>query len=120
MYKDKAKQREANRERQRRYKLKQKALLNEGVTGEALPMKCPCCGKTFPKFMKEEYTSHIKNCPAFRSGIMPAEVYDEMEQGCNKPKFRLTVMERLFYRPASELRSGEHNFVSLPGRACYG
>ncbi len=33
---------------------------------------------------------------------------------------RLTVMERLFYRPANELGKGEHNFVSLPGRACYG
>lgn len=32
MYKDLDKQREANRERQRRYKAKQKALLNEGVT----------------------------------------------------------------------------------------
>jgi len=37
MYKDKNKQREANRERQRRYKAKQKALLSEGVTGKALP-----------------------------------------------------------------------------------
>ena len=32
MYKDKDKQREANAERQRRYKAKQKALLSEGVT----------------------------------------------------------------------------------------
>ena len=39
----------------------------------------------------------------------------------NAPKkFRMTVMERLFYRPADRLRDGEHNFVSLPGRACYG
>jgi len=37
MYKDKAKQREANRERQRRYKAKQKALPKQGVTGKALP-----------------------------------------------------------------------------------
>jgi len=35
-YKDKEKAREASKERQRRYKAKQKALLNEGVT-EALP-----------------------------------------------------------------------------------
>ena len=39
MYKDKARQREANAERQRRYKAKQKALLSEGVTDKALP--CP-------------------------------------------------------------------------------
>lgn len=37
MYKDLTKQREANRERQRRYKAKQKALLSEGVTDKALP-----------------------------------------------------------------------------------
>lgn len=33
---------------------------------------------------------------------------------------KLTVTERLFYHPVSELRKGETNFVSLPGRACYG
>ena len=32
----------------------------------------------------------------------------------------MTVMERLFYRPANELKPGEHNFASLPGRACHG
>ena len=37
MYKDKDRQREANTERQRRYKAKQKALLSEGVTDKALP-----------------------------------------------------------------------------------
>ena len=37
MYKDKDGQREANAERQRRYKAKQKALLSEGVTDKALP-----------------------------------------------------------------------------------
>ena len=43
-YKDKDKQREANKERQRRYKSKQKALLkgvtSEGVTGKALLHGC--------------------------------------------------------------------------------
>lgn len=29
-------------------------------------------------------------------------------------KYQMTIMERLFYRP------GQTNFVSLPGRACYG
>lgn len=32
----------------------------------------------------------------------------------------MTVMERLFYRPADQLKPGQYNFVSLPGRACYG
>lgn len=31
---------------------------------------------------------------------------------------QMTVMERLFYRPAHLLKPGETNFVSLPGRAC--
>jgi hypothetical protein len=33
---------------------------------------------------------------------------------------KLTIMERLFYRPAHLLKSGERNFISLPGRVCYG
>ena len=41
MYKDKDKQREANRERQRRYKARQKALPEEGVTDKALPNSEP-------------------------------------------------------------------------------
>ncbi len=36
-YKDKIKQREASRERQRRYKAKQKGVTSEGVTEKALP-----------------------------------------------------------------------------------
>lgn len=32
---------------------------------------------------------------------------------------KITVMERLFYRPVGQLKPGETNFVSLPGRACY-
>ena len=41
MYKDPDKQREANRERQRRYKAKQKALLSEGVTDESITFVTP-------------------------------------------------------------------------------
>jgi hypothetical protein len=33
---------------------------------------------------------------------------------------KMTVMERLFYRPAHLLKPGQTNFISLPGRACYG
>jgi hypothetical protein len=36
------------------------------------------------------------------------------------PTASMTVMERLFYRSACRLDRNEHNFVSLPGRACYG
>lgn len=41
MYKDEDKQREANRERQRRYKAKHKGVTSEGVTGKALLGDCP-------------------------------------------------------------------------------
>ncbi len=37
MYKDKDKQREANAERQRRYKARHKGVTSEGVTDKALP-----------------------------------------------------------------------------------
>lgn len=68
MYKDKEKQREANRERQRRYKLKQKALLSKGVT-KALP-----------------------------DGNMSYEIYEKMEESCNNPPRRgrdITKFEHL-------------------------
>ena len=38
MYKNKSKQREANAERQRRYKARQKGVTSEGVTCKALPI----------------------------------------------------------------------------------
>ena len=45
MYKDKDKQREANAERQRRYKARHKGVTSEGVTNKALPCRlvteCP-------------------------------------------------------------------------------
>ena len=41
MYKDPDKQREANRERQRRYKARQKALPKQGVTSEGVTIKLP-------------------------------------------------------------------------------
>lgn len=41
MYKDKDKQREANRERQRRYKAKHKGVTSEGVTDESITFVTP-------------------------------------------------------------------------------
>lgn len=41
-------------------------------------------------------------------------ILDNLGQG-----YQMTVMEWLFYRSAAKLKIGEHNFVSLPGRACY-
>ena len=43
MYKDKGKQKEANKERQRRYRDKQKGVTSEGVTDKALQLEdLPC------------------------------------------------------------------------------
>lgn len=81
MYKDKEKQKEANRLAQARFKAKQK-----GITGNGQ-------GITDTRLMTpNEASKHV----------------------------RMTVMERLFYQPAHKLNLGEHNFVSLPGCACYG
>ena len=102
-YKDKDKQREAGRERARRYReAHQKALLSEGVTDKALPNG---------------------NVSIETLAIMDAGCGDKLSHGLKRGKdikCQMTVMERLFYRPAHLLKPGETNFVSLPGRACYG
>ena len=90
MYKDKDKQRKAAREAQRRYKAKQQGI-TEGITSDRV-------------------------LPQGITKVLPADM-DKTLLAKRYPS--LTVMERLFYRPASELNPGEHNFVSLPGRACY-
>ena len=104
MYKDKDKQREASRERQRRYKARHKGVTSEGVTDKALP------GEPIPQGWEDEMSDNLE-----RTGNI---------QGTPKRgkdiKYKMTVMERLFYRPAYMLKSGETNFVSLPGWACYG
>lgn len=107
-YKDKDKQREANAERQRRYKERQKALSKQGVTAAL------CGGVT--GMTPKGVTSH-----GITDGMTLGAIH-----GMTKPKrgkdikYKMTVMERLFYKPAHLLKPGETNFVSLPGRACYG
>ena len=100
MYKDKDKQREANKERQRRYKAKQKALLNQGVTQQGVTAdddeslrqpsllkqvvvkssngtstdleKCRCCGADLPPL--EQPRQHTGACgPCCWSGRAKAE-----------------------------------------------
>ena len=83
MYKDKEKQREANKRAAQKRRNKAKGM-TQGMTLAA---------NVIPK--PTQNVIPAKHCPS------------------------LTVMERLFYRPAHKLKAGEHNFVSLPGRACY-
>ena len=118
-YKDKVKQREAGRERQRRYKAKQKALLNQGVTqgvtedGAVLPPDPEQYDLSTKRGEDIKCFADLPPDVQRAVGPMPADTYAR-----KVPK--MTVMERLFYRPAHLLKPGETNFVSLPGRACYG
>jgi len=142
MYKDKNKQREVNRERQRRYKAKQKALPEQGVTGgdEALPRQGVTKGVTqeqqvpvsdqpkkvyplsIPKRGKDIKCKAILKVEPVRRHSIRGFLFNGAGRGHygDALVYQMTVMERLFYRPASKLKPGETNFISLPGRACYG
>ncbi len=67
--------------------------------------KCWCCGKSINSLLV---------CCGECSWTGRARATRRGEPESSGGSHRLTVMERLFYRP------GETNFVSLPGRACYG
>lgn len=146
MYKDKDRQREANAERQRRYKAKKalpKGVTSEGVTSKALPEK-EWAGNQHISLE----TNHLINAKPKRGKDIKcfADLSPDVQDTINRLSDneqehkrrtaiaidyqhkhpgryystgavftgKMTVMERLFYRP------GQRNFVSLPGRACYG
>ncbi len=86
-------------------------------------MNCKQCNKEYnakrstslycsPKCKQEFYRNRMTE-PVTLSNAKSVTVTDT-------PACRMTVMERLFYRPAHKLGKGQHNFVSLPGRPCYG
>lgn len=89
---------------------------------------CWCCGKDIaPILVCCQECAWSGKAAAKRAGAYPPlltdRTPDQMEldlQTARPTNHRMTVMERLFYRPASQLLPGETNFVSLPGRACYG
>ena len=122
MYKDKDKQREANAERQRRYKAKQKALPKQGVTvivpqDVVTPERCQYCGCGLPALQRpRQYPGSCYRCAMEQ----PAKSVQSNGEQYYTPVFigKMTIMEQLFYRPV--LKPGQTNFVSLPGRACYG
>jgi hypothetical protein len=76
MYKDKDKQREANAERQRRYKAKQKALLSEGVTDKALPDDIV---KSYCEFVESILPKRGKDIKCFAD--LPPDVQEAMTEG---------------------------------------
>ena len=74
---------------------------------------CRYCGQALPRLSRpRQYPGACYPCAI----AQPSKPRDNILS--SKPTLhtthKLTVMERLFYR------SGQHNFVSLPGRACYG
>lgn len=103
MYKDKDRQREADRARQkrRRDKIKAEGVTNQGVTRGVTDEGMIQDINEVPKGEGITYEN---------GGVTVPDKLGPL----NTKGFRLTVMERLFYRP------GRHNFVSLPGRACHG
>lgn len=91
--------------------------------------KCWCCGATIAKILVCcQECAWSGRAAAKRAGAYPPLLTDRTPDQMHtdlhtlRPtgNHKMTVMERLFYRPASQLLSGQTNFVSLPGRACYG
>jgi hypothetical protein len=86
--------------------------------------KCQYCGTDLPKLQRPRRSVGDCYSCAIDQPSKPQPCASEGHTVSSTPIkdscHSLTVMERLFYRPASQLKPGEHNFVSLPGRACYG
>jgi len=111
--------------------------------------KCKQCSKEYeakrstssycsPKCKQEFYRNRMKGVtvtPVTLSNAKPVTVTDTLRTKAESlqhksgtdtmsvkdgkdTEYQMTVMERLFYR--SKLKPGQTNFVSLPGRACYG
>jgi len=85
---------------------------------------CQYCGKELPKLMEHRLSPGACLVCSIEQPNKPAPPASLGHTVSSTPistsTHKLTVMERLFYRPADKLMPGQHNFVSLPGRACYG
>ena len=116
MYKDKDRQKEASRERQRRYKAKQKALLNQGVTEQkALLNQGVTEGVTLRSMQatEVEYLSRSK----------PAN-YGQPDCQCrhcqnNRRSGNKYTLNHGPYKKLAQLGTREYNRVSLPGDPDY-
>jgi len=114
MYKDKDKQREANRKAQAKFKAKgiTESITNQGITSRVLP-SCKYCGKQLDHAVLE--------CCYDCASKQPTKVSPSREGHTlsSKPALeytgKLTAFERKHYKPASELPKGQHNSVSKPG-----
>ena len=81
---------------------------------------CQYCGKPLPALQNpRQHPGACYPC-AIEQPSKPRDCSLTSTPAYHTNQKLMTVMERLFYRPASQLKPGEHNFVSLPGRACHG
>ena len=80
--------------------------------------QCRYCGRSLPALSRpRQYPGACYQCSIEQpgKGQPPAtDGHTASSMPALHTDHKLTVMERLFYRP------GQRNFVSLPGRACYG
>lgn len=90
---------------------------------------CWCCGKSIePILVCCQECAWSGKAAAKRDGAYPPlltnrtpnQMYTDLHTLKPTGNHKMTVMERLFYKPVDQLLPGETNFVSLPGRACYG
>lgn len=132
MYKDKDKQREANKRSKERWQAKQADIAVRealGIPPEGIPQQGipPIENKGIPKRGKDiksfvDMMSLVdgkidQTIKANRTAIAIDYQHKHPDRYHSTGAVftgKMTVMERLFYRP------GQRNFVSLPSRACYG
>ena len=129
MYKDKDKQREANAERQRRYREKALGVTIEGVTpekeaevtpkAEGVTNPCVYCGKQ----LEFAILKCCYNC-ALEQPSKPVSPATDGHTLASRPALeftgKMTDFEREHYKPASKLKPGQYNPVSKPGDSHYG
>ena len=98
------------------------------VTPATIKGRCWCCGATIAKILVccqecawsgRAAAKRAAAYPPLLTDRTPDQMHTDLHT-LRPTNHKMTVMERLFYRPASQLLPGQTNFVSLPGRACHG
>lgn len=126
-YKDEEKRKQADRDRQRRYRQQQKGVTKsvtlQGVTGEGVtyPDTCRYCKKPIISLgYSRKYPGACYDCsllphPKTLEDLWPRYRYTPYDEST----YVMTAFEREHYKPAHKLSEGEHNPVSKPGDSHY-